>query len=166
MIYTQNKKSKKRNGQYSENLHTSKFRSATRTKTLAQKTMFCVIALSIVIVIIASILPFFFNTEKNTKAKIEELASDYYENYFYETLINSEKFQENEDLDSAMEKYKTYGFSIVTLRQLLLRKSQENTEYSNISQYCDENATFVRFYPESPYSKTSYHADYTYSCAF
>ena len=66
-----------------------------------------------------------------------------------------------------MEKYEKHGFSAVSLRQLLLYDNHKNEKYDGeLTKYCDKDRTVIKFYPESPYEKTNYRVDYTYSCEF
>ncbi len=131
--------------------------------TPVQKTTLFIILFLFIIVIGYLIFAITHTPENLTKSKIEKLASEYYENYLFEqfTKSNSEKPSE------ILEEYKTIGLSIVYLRQLLLYKNQSDAETVNyLTKHCDENKTSVKFYPEPPYNKTSYHTDYSYSCDF
>ena len=105
--------------------------------------------------------------EEIALSRLDQLASNYYEQYFYDKFANSANFQSLENVDSAMDKYVKTGFSKVTLRQLAIH---DRTTASPISdqplEYCDEESTFVIFYPEPPFERTSYHTEFTYSCAF
>lgn len=103
--------------------------------------------------------------ENQISSRITALASDYYENTFYENLITSDKY--SGDPEQALSKYTDYGLSPVTLRQLLLNdqvKTAEDAKY--LLEYCDENRTSVKFHPDPPYSRTDYHIEYTYSCEY
>ena len=167
MAHAKNKKFKRTKGSYSSNLHTSKSRMPIYTYPFVKKIVLSIILIATIIVVVAAVTPLFYNKQKSVESQISSLATDYYENYFYKNLSSSEDFTKIEDLDSAMEKYRTHGFAAVTLRQLLLYDNQKNANYTDfLTKYCDENSTSVRFYPEPPYDKTSYHAEYTYSCAF
>ena len=139
---------------------------ATRKKKkpllLVQKIMITIISFLFTIVILLCISSIFLNPEARVKSKISKLASNYYESYIYENLKNSDKVK---DFEKTIENYKDYGFSNITLRQLIY--FDDNTETINfLKKYCDENKTYVKIYPEPPYSKTSYHIDYHYACEF
>ena len=142
--------------------HSAKSRFLSiRHKTPIQKLTLAVIILAIFTVIIAVICALIFDTERAVKSTISSLATDYYENYFYENISTG-----NKDMTKTMEKFADTGFSKVTLRQLLLY-NQQNSNYKDLLlKHCDENTTSVTFYPESPYSKTSYRTEYSYSCSF
>lgn len=163
MAHAKNKKSISRHSKPSSKLHTSKLRFSFYPDSPAKKIILTIIILVFCIVIVALLCSFFLNNERVTKANLDSLASDYYENHFFENLKNSNQV----DLEAALKKYETYGSAPVTLRQLLIYAKQNNINYSkNLTEYCDENLTYVRFYPNPPYSKTSYHAEYSYSCNF
>ncbi len=163
MAHAKNKKSISRNSKHSSKLHASKLRSSFYPDSPAKKIILTIIILTFILVIVAVCCSFFLKDESLTKSKIENLATSYYEDYLYKNLITSN----HENLDSVMEKYETYGSAPITLRQLLLYAQQKNLNYpEKILKYCDENLTYVRFYPEPPYSKNSYHTEYSYSCNF
>lgn len=130
--------------------------------SIAQKTIVLVIGLLFILIAVLSISLFFLNTESRVKNTISSIATDYYENYIYENIINSEKVEE---FDKIMENYEHFGFSAIYLRQLLYYNNNPET-IDFIKQYCDENKTSVKFYPNPPYSRTSYRAEYTYFCNF
>ncbi len=141
--------------------------SRRRRYSPAQKTILLIIFIAFFIVFIALLCAFFLKPEKIVKSKIDTIASDYYENYFYEKLITSEKYTESKDLDDILGRYKDNGLATLNLRQLLLYDNQKNAEFAPyLKKYCDEENTYIKFYPEPPYSRTSYHIDYTYSCNF
>ena len=121
-----------------------------------------IIAFLFVLIIGYIIFSLLSTTENITKSKFEKLASTYYENYLYEEVSNK-----NSDPAKALEEYSDVGLSTVYLRQILYYEGQTDTEaVEYLSEHCDENNTSVKFYPESPYKKTSYHAEYSYSCDF
>lgn len=130
-----------------------------------QKIIIVIIVSVMAITIGFAIASFFLQPENLTKAKISNLATDYYENYLYENLINSEKFSGN--IDATMSEYRDRGLSTITLRQLLLHDQSKNASLANeIKNYCDEEKTTIKFYPDAPYSRSSYHVDYHYVCNF
>lgn len=130
-----------------------------------QKTIIIVIILAILVTIVAVIISFFLKPESLTKARIEGLAADYYENYVYENLINSDQF--SGDLNSTMNRYKETGFTPVTLRQLILHDQEKTSGISDsLREYCDIERTTIRFFPESPFSRKDYRIDYNYVCNF
>ena len=135
--------------------------------TLAQKIILGVIALASVAVIVASISVIVIRDQNTTEAIINRMAKDYYENYFYPNFSSSKGFQQITDLDSAMAKYHERGFSSIRLRQLLLYDNRKNDQYrKQVTKYCDENKTFIKYYIDPPYEKNSYHYEITYSCKY
>lgn len=133
--------------------------------TKPQLIIIIVIILCMLSVVTAVIYNLFSKPENIVKAKISEISSDYYENYLYKNF-NFEKYS-SEDLANFMQKYENVGLTTTTLRQLLLYDHQKNADVAPLlKKYCDENTTFIKFYPEQPYSKNSYHIEYTYSCEF
>ena len=152
-------------------IHASKARTSTRNN---HKPNFCaktiiltVIILTFLVVIIAVICSLIFTPETITKSNLNKLATDYYENYYYESIVNSKEFNALDNVDSTMEKYTEKGFPKIKLRQLILQNQSRNQPLTDqIIKYCDEESTFVTFYPELPFDRTSYHIEFDYSCLF
>lgn len=135
--------------------------------SLAKKTILIVIALVFIVVITTTVVSFFLTSESRVKQQITDLASDYYENYFYTNLMNSPKYQSLSDQNAVMENYHHYGLSRKTLSDLLLYDNQKNYSYNDfLSKHCDINSTYVRIFPDPPYEKDSYHIEYHYACDF
>ena len=149
-------------------LHTSKSRVGIFSlNTPARKIILAVIIMAFAAVIAAVVSSFLLKPERIVKSKLDSLASDYYENYYYEKFANSDQAKSIDNLDSAMSKYVESGFARVTLRQLILHDAETNQSTADyVLKYCDKEGTYVIFYPESPFSRTSYHTEFTYSCAF
>lgn len=139
--------------------------SAYRYAINPKNIIITVIVLTTLIVLIALICSFFLNPTKQVENKLTALASDYYENEFYPQVDpdpNSPSTAAN-----ALEKYQTIGLSKITLRQLLLHDPQKTADVSDyLLKYCDGENTFIKFYPDPPYTRTSYHVEYTYSCNY
>lgn len=126
-----------------------------------------IIFIIILIIIVASIgfLFVFLNRPENiVKTEIDQLASHYYEDIFYENMLNSKNF--SGDAAQTLSKYTESGISPLTLRQLVSIDSFSSSKKDYLYSYCDESSTLVRFYPDPPYSRTSYHTDIVYSCNF
>ena len=131
--------------------------------SLVQKIILGIIVISSLLVIFYVIFAVLNSPERTTKAKISELASNYYENYLYEEMNKAG----NEKPSETLKEYEKIGLSIVYLRQILYYKDQSDTETVDyLLEHCDENKTTIKFYPESPFSKSSYRAEYVYSCDF
>ena len=141
---------------------TKRKKSSKKRLSGIQKTILAIIVSLSVLIIGLVISSIFLNPEAITKRKISALASEYYENYLYENLKNSDQVP---DFEKAIEGYKDYGFAHVYLRQLIYYDNNEET-IRFLKKYCDENKTAAKIYPEPPYTKKSYRIDYTYSCDF
>lgn len=124
------------------------------------------VLVSAVMVGVSLFVTVYFDPEKVAQRKFEELATTYYEDYYYD------KFMSEIDPELKEERLKMYeatGFQPVLLRQLLL---YQNGKYASYKGYferdgfsCDKNKTSAKFYPVAPYGKTDYTVKYEYSCA-
>lgn len=124
---------------------------------IAKRLSLAVVGLAMMAVVLTLLTISFTKPEKVVTSKIEAITADYYENYFYDRI---------KDYNS-LNNYTENGFSKVTLRQLLLFDSERHADAASLlNQYCDAESTYVKIYPEEPFSKTDYHVDYHYSCTF
>ncbi len=122
---------------------------------------------AIIIAVTAFLIPIFVNTQNSVQSTIESLARNYYENYLYENLNTVRTTSDSAAFEETMQKYQEYGFGTVHLRQILQYNKQENhTPSIDVADYCDENETVIKFYPEPPYNRTTYRMELTYSCNF
>ena len=153
---------------YSQDVHISIPQSTSPKSSATSKAIsLSVIIIAMLLVISAALFAIFYKSENLVKAKIDSLARDYYENYLYENFATSDAFVKTTDLDAVMRRYVDHGFSRITLRQLLLHDADRHTsDATYLREYCDENKTYVQIFPKSPYTRTSYHIDTTYSCNF
>lgn len=130
-----------------------------------QRLIIGIIVCAIIVVLAALVCSFVFKPENTVKSKIDNLASDYYENFFYERIVESNN--SDDAVKKVVSEYKDTGLTPVSLRQLILHDTQKNYEIGKyLKNYCDENNTVAKFYPEEPFDKTSYRIEYTYSCEF
>ena len=124
------------------------------------------------IAIIACLFLVFFNAgahiildpKRVSMNKIEELARDYYENYYYDSFVSSIP---EEDFDTAFITYSEYGFPRVYLRELLLfddGRHEKDRAYFDGEYYCNTNHTSVTILPVFPYGKKDYEINYNYDC--
>lgn len=140
-----------------------KQKSSRRVFKITKRSILTVIILAMLVVILAVLLSTFASPERVVKSKVESIATDYYENYFYPEITEGN----STPLSQIMERYEESGFAKVTLRQLLLFDGGRHTSSTAaLTAYCDENATFIQIFPTPPFSKTDYHIDYHYSCTF
>ena len=135
------------------------------THRTARHTILSIIVLTGMIVVLTALFATFSTTENFIKSNISAIATDYYENYFYDNILannNGEK-----PISEILEFYTKPGFSTVTLRQLLLYDDERNADSAAfLTSHCDENSTTIHIFPDPPYDKTNYHIDYHYSCNF
>ncbi|MDO4508103.1 MAG: hypothetical protein Q4B65_01825 [Candidatus Saccharibacteria bacterium] len=131
----------------------------------AKRTILTVIMLCIITVIFALFSSFLMDPERIAKQNFETISRDYYENYLYNMVVGASS--KKKTLDEIMKKYESAGFAKVTLRQLLLHNNKKYEEIGKtIASYCDENETFIRIFPETPFNKSDYRIEYNYSCTF
>lgn len=139
----------------------SAYAPAVSPRNVVLFAIVCVTVLLAVTIICAAI----FTPERQTKQHLDALASDYYENIFYSDMISSEDYTGNPE--TALQKLAASGLAPVTLRQLiLLNPNADPATVKYLEQNCDTEATSVIFYPDAPYSRTSYHTNIAYSCNF
>ncbi|MBR2998489.1 hypothetical protein IKF34_01800 [Candidatus Saccharibacteria bacterium] len=143
-----------------------KKRKATKF-THPQKIALAAISISMFVVFLSILSSVLFSPERTTKNLLSKLASEYYENYFYAKFIDANPSITTKELEDILGKYQTSGLAAIPLRQLLLYDNQKNAASApKLEKYCDTNNTYMKFYPEPPYSKTSYRTEYFYSCNF
>lgn len=139
--------------------------SAYRYAVTSKNAITIVIVIAAILVFITVICSVLLNPERQVKLKFEALATNYYENIFYADLLKSDNFSGNPQ--KSLEKYNQTGLAPITLRQLILHDDAATKDTADyLLKYCDENETYVKFFPEPSYSKTSYRIEYTYSCNF
>ena len=130
----------------------------------SRKATIAIIMISVVAVSIALLSTLLLTPERRIKGRIESMAKEYYETYFYDYFTQEIPAA---NLESVLEKYTERGFSEVQLRQILFYNNGKNAAAADeIGKYCDLNGTNVRFIPDKPFGATNYHAEYNYSCNF
>ncbi|MBR2659035.1 hypothetical protein IKD57_04115 [Candidatus Saccharibacteria bacterium] len=153
---------KKRTG--SSTVRHSRLKKPDFSRT-ARKIIIVVIIITMFAVILFLLFKSFSTPEHIIKAKIETAATDYYENFFYTDITKYGTTEKS--LAEIMDRYKDKGFSTVSLRQLLLYDSKKYADARDVvTSYCDENKSYVKFYPEPPYEQKNYRIEYHYSCDF
>ncbi len=154
-----------RKAKYSHNLHTSKSRASFYSSSLAKKIVLVIIAIVMVLVIGTVVCSLIFTKENQIKWQISKISKEYYENYYYENLIDTS--QSSDEIYNFLEKHHEEGLSNVTLNVLLSYDNRKNIAYEDsLGEYCNRNATLIKIYPDPPYDKKSYHIEYTYSCNY
>lgn len=152
---------------YRSNYRSTRYQSRNISNNFVKILILSIIILATIAVIASIICSIVLAPERLVKSKITNIATDYFENYYYEKLSSSPKFQQLTDKDSVLEKYHTSGLSPIPLREFFF---YDNGKYQNeqnyLEKYCDKDFTTIKFYLDPPYSRTSYHYDITYSCNF
>ncbi len=139
-----------------------KKKATTPGRSLAQNIILTVIVAAIVAVVVTLICSLTFNTEFEVKQEIEKLSQEYYENYYFANLTSNE-----EDRTNTLKKFSEDGVPNVKLRQLILNNPEVSDQTATwLRRNCNENATYVKFYPEEPYHADSFRTEYFYSCKF
>ena len=132
---------------------------------VARRTIIAVIVLAMLAVILAILASIFYKPETIVTNKISSITADYYENYFYprvESYGTTDK-----TIGEIMSRYTESGFSKITLRQLLLFDSERYADAAALlTEYCDPELTYVKIFPDEPFTKSDYHVDYHYACTF
>ena len=161
-------KSKKPDKSKRSNKSKKKYRRLSDpSATFAKRTIFVVIIILTIAIVTALTTSLFYDNEKNVKGKITQLIKGYYEDYFYEQLVNSDQYKNRDAFEEIMEKYHVGALSTISLRDLLLYDNKKNIEYEPyLSKYCDKDTTTIRIFPDPPYERNTYHAEITYSCNF
>ena len=141
-------------------------KSKKSQENFAKKIILGIIIFTAIIILGLTIFAAIFTNENRVKSAISNIATDYYENYFYENLLRSPDFPKDHPED-VLEEYQSSGLSVLTLRDLLLYDDQKHfSERDFLTKFCDEGKTYIHFYPDEPYTRNSYHVEYTYSCNF
>ena len=122
-----------------------------------KNTILTVIAFTMLIIVGFTIFNLIATPEFMVKRKMESIANDYYQNYFYNSVPDKE----------GLSHYTETGLSRLSLRQLLLysdRKYGDTMDF--FTNYCDLDKTTLKFYPEEPFERNTYYVDFRYSCKF
>lgn len=128
-----------------------------RSYRFSKNTILTVISFLMLTMIGFTIFNFITTPEFLVKHKIQNIADDYYQNYFYDSIPEKE----------GLSHYTETGLSRISLRQLLLYSDRKYDDTTNwFKKYCDLDKTNLKFYPEEPYNRTNYHVEYSYSCKF
>lgn len=146
-------------------LSRSKARSF-RSHTAARRTILTVVVLVSMVVVLAVLFSIFNTPERVVTGKIEEIARDYYENYYYAEIVRAAETSEKtaeEILASSAER----GIPKINLEQLLLYGNGRHKDVrATLRRYCDENGTVATIYPEEPYGQKDYRLEINYACNF
>lgn len=163
---------KKRVGKNSKQIHRQTQRSTRKrfvpVSDKAKKIITIGVVVSAVVVLMSLIAVNYFAPDKVAKRKLEAIATDYYENYYYDKFVAS--IPKDKNLETVMRDFDQDGFAQVLLRHLLLFDNERNKDferYFETSSYiCDKNTTAIKIKPVAPYGKKDYEVSYTLSCNY
>ena len=131
-----------------------------------RRAILTVIVLAMMTVILAVLTQSMMTPENTVKRKVESIAADYYERYYYDLILNQNAVSEGE-LAQIMERYVGPGFAKVPFSQLTLYDGQKYAEAGKVlNEYCDDEQSYIKIYPEAPFGRKDYHVEYHYSCNF
>ena len=137
---------------------------------VTKRIVLSVIALAALAVILALLFHLFNQPEKLVVQKIDELVADYYENTFYQSIVDSKALKSgtsNKTVEDVIKRYNKFGSDKITLRQMMLYDENRHTQtFDYISHYCDMSDTYAFYHPHEPYGKTDYDVKINYSCNF
>ena len=142
--------------------------TSRKVLVVARRTILAVIILAMMTVVLAAVVQSYATPENMVKREVEAIARDYYENYFYQSIIDANSVaEEKKTLDEMMGRYVTPGFAKVSLQQLLLYDSQKHAGAGRLlKEYCDADKTYIKAFPVAPFGQTDYRVEYHYSCNF
>lgn len=162
-------RSNKRNNRGGASGLTTKMNAKVKKRNeavFARKFVTIGVLVSAVMVGVSLFVTVYFDPERVAQRKFEEMATTYYEDYYYD------KFMETIDEGLFEEKMKLFeetGFQPVLLRQLLLYQNGKFADYKKYFEKegykCDKNKTSAKFYPVAPYGKKDYTVKYDYNCS-
>ena len=121
------------------------------------------VVLGVVVLVLEMI---YWTPERVLERRLEVMARDYYENYFYDRLMETT----GEEGAEGLARYRETGLAPVPLRQLLLSQDGKWKEmkagFNNEKYSCDETKTTVQFFPVAPYNRGDYTLKTTRYCNF
>ena len=143
---------------------------------ITKNTILGVIVAVVVVVIGFCIFNLIATPEFLVKREVESIVADYYENYFYPTLLKnnsidpehiSDSIESKSAINNVFSKYADHGFYDTSFNQLLHYDDLKHISSSaKLSEYCDLENSRIRIYPEHPFGSKNYRVEYTYSCNF
>ena len=123
------------------------------------------VIVSTVMVLLSLFVAIYFNPTRVAERKIEEMAREYYEEYYFQ------KFMETADSEALEEKkdiFMKVGLQPVKLRQLLLYQNGKNSGYRKYFEKegfsCDKNESEVKFKPVEPFTAKDYTLEVKLAC--
>lgn len=136
-----------------------------KTSDKITKVAIGVLALAIVGVIGYVAVQFYNMPEYRTEREMNNLAKDYYENYFYDKFVNNVG---DGSLFDAMGQHQENGMERVYLRQLLVFDGERHGDlrevFDSAHYTCNTNTSWVKYHPYEPYGKTDYSYEINLAC--
>lgn len=142
----------------------------------ARELILSVIGVAALIVIGFLLFNLIATPEFLVKREVETIVKDYYENYFYHSILKNNSLTLDDlstpeksiaTMSPILERYIEKGFARLTLRQLTLYDNlRHHSSAAYLSKYCDLNSTLIHITPVAPFQKENYQVDYSYSCNF
>ena len=144
-----------------------KLKSKKTPEPIEKKIILACLIVSSCVVVLSVFVGIFFSPQRVAERKLEKLAADYYENYFYDKFASTVPEDEKEKV---FKDYSEHGFAPVYLRQLLLFDNERDAGYAkyfNTTTYsCDKNQTKIQIFPVEPYGRKNYRVEYAPSCNY
>jgi len=153
-----------------------------KVKIFAKNHKKVVIIVPIVIVLIVAtilIVPSFStkNSEENKLSnKLKELGASFYEDYYYDAVLNSNSTDENPDAGKeSLANFKDLGLKISLDSLVRVKAAREQIDEEEIfaefvnsktNESCDKDSSMVAIYPKEPYGKEDYSINVTLVCGF
>lgn len=122
-----------------------------------------VVIASTLLIVASLVISIVLDPGRRARVTLERLSSEYYSDYLYSRLIGT-----NASAEDALKSYSESGIPTIYLRQILWYDGGKNRDrievFANERLVCDTNGTSVKFYPEPPYGKNDFRAEYQWSC--
>lgn len=136
------------------------------------KTIIC-ISFGVIIFFFALWFAFYNNNEKAIERKTKQLAKDYYENYYYETLKKDGGLKNQKEVEKFLKLYEKMGIelSLDRISSYNSKKYDMNEELKSFKNRrkktpCDLKKTKAILYPKKPYKKGDYTIEVKLDCGF
>ena len=102
---------------------------------------------------------FYFQKDVVAARSLDNIAKDYYENYFYERFLGG-----REASAEVFKNHTEHGFTDVKLRQLLSFDRSRNAKYADDFEICDKKNSWIRIKPVAPFGKKDYTIETKLDC--
>ena len=136
------------------------FSPRNKVKTIG---IICGIVAIIVLVILVIVNPFVSADKKHQKqleTRLKEIAKDYYENRYYNTIG-----KDDEARKAFVKEYAKHGI-IMDLANIARANPEEEKNILNEFDGCDTQESLIKIYPKEPYGSTNYNVEVELKCDF